>query len=266
MLAINKSNIIIICGGNILQNETSYRSLIYYHEIIKLSHKKRKIIYFVSSGFGRVYGGLANKILKYDISSSDFCGARTRYDLSFAKKFKNDVHLMPDICFLLKEGKKQDEHTSFAYIPSLNNKISINELLYIRKYRNLEPIAVILFKDKDYRICKELEENEISWVAPENFESFAKIIKNCAFTINERLHGAIFSIICHTPAYITENSQKNSALLAEIKARTDSAILRAYHPYDIIQKKEIGVQDSDFDYVIQSLREDINKTLNYLFN
>ena len=54
--AIRCSDAVILCGGNLLQNETSNKSLMFYCEIIRLAAMLRRKIYAISSGFGEVNG------------------------------------------------------------------------------------------------------------------------------------------------------------------------------------------------------------------
>ncbi len=263
---INASDIVILCGGNLLQNETSTRSLLYYAKIISFAKNRKRSVYMLSSGFGEIKNKFADKLLQKSIKSCDFCGCRTSYDLDIAKKYCLNSTLMPDLCFLLPQHQNPCQKDSFAWIVTRNTVISISEIKRIAQSRGLSPIAIMLYKNEDKELITTLKNNDIKYFTAHNFYKFSSIIKKCAFAICERLHGAIFSLLCHTPVYITVENCKNRALLEEITQRcTNQYIIFPYKIQDIINKKEIGAQDSDFKYVIQSMKNDIYTALENLF-
>ncbi len=265
--AVNSSDIVILCGGNLLQNETSTRSLIYYSRIISYAKSRGRRIFMISSGFGKISGALGKHLLKKSIESCDFCGCRTRYDLKIASEYNSNAVIMPDLCFLLPSNSHTGKQNNFAWIVNKNSKIKIAEIRKIEKLRNLQPIIIMLSKSEDSYITELLKDENINFFTAHSFNKFTSLINNCAFTICERLHGAIFSILCHTPAYITDDSCKNNALLDEVnhRCKNTNPILLRYNISDIISKKEIGAQDSDFKYVIDDFKNDINYAFENLF-
>ena len=90
---------------------------------------------------------------------------------------------------------------------------------------------------------------------PNNYERLKSIFSYCAFTVCERLHGSVFSLLCHTPSYISTSSTKNKALLSQITSiAKNQNILIPYTKSAVLQKKEIGAIDSDFVNIISDLR------------
>ena len=266
--AIECADILILCGGNLLQNETSMRSLIYYEEIIRIARTRGKRTYILASGFGEIHGAFAKRLLKRAISSADFCGCRTSYDLEIAKKINPSSAIMPDLCFLLSDVEAaRVRKTSFVWVLSKNQSISPYVILKISKARNLTPIALNLFEQKDREAAAKARDAGIEVITPRSYEKALKIISNSAFSISERLHGAVFSILAHTPTYVTEDSEKNRALLLEISARKGNGdIVFPYTEKNVTAKKEIGASDSDFNYVIDSLRHDVLSAMSEIFN
>ena len=98
--ALSESSALIMCGGNLLQNETSNGSLLYYLYIIRIAAKMGVPIFFVSSGIGRIFGNMAKKQTERTLRHVAFFGARTAYDFTLANSCSvGDCHLMPDVCF-----------------------------------------------------------------------------------------------------------------------------------------------------------------------
>ena len=222
----------------------------------------------LSSGFGDVRGTIGNALLKKSIQNASLCGCRTSYDLRIAKKYGSNSMPMPDFCFLLPEKISNENKTHFAWVISNKMNISIYDIKMISARRSLIPIAILLFPIEDGILCDMLMKNNIKFYSPENFEEFAQILRKCAFTLSERLHGAIFSILAYTPSYITTDNSKKRAIVDEIYKKTNkvpSKVLQSYNKHKVIEKKEIGVQDSDFKYVINLMRCELTQKLDELF-
>lgn len=265
--AINKNDIFILCGGNLMQNETSMRSLVYYEQTIQLARRRGKRIYMLSSGFGEIHGTVASFLLSRSIRSCDFCGCRTNSDLKIAQSFTDNSRIMPDFCFLINESQQPKiKDKSFVWILSNKASISIDDVLEIAKKRDLKPIAVNLFDLCDSHMAEKARRANITVLTPKSYENIRSILSKSHFSISERLHGAIFSIISHTPTYITSETSKNRSMLEEINTRTKGKrIIHSYSKNDVLRKKEIGAYDSDFNYVVNSFKLDIFRALNELF-
>ena len=266
--AIESYDTVILCGGNLLQNETSERSLLYYERIIALAKKKGKGVYMLSSGFGDVKGAFGNALLKNSIKNANFCGCRTSYDFGIAKKYNQNSYLMPDLCFLLPERASNKEKTHFAWVVSRKKHIKAEEIQKIANSYSLTPLAILLFPEEDTAIKDELNEKCIEFHIPKDYDEFSEILAKCAFTLTERLHGAVFSILSHTPVYLVDDTSKKRAIIDEIYKKTNktsSKLIDSYKNFKISEKKEIGAQDSDFNYVIQMFRYELTEKLNELF-
>ncbi len=263
---ICSSDILIFCGGNLLQNKTSTRSLLYYGSLLDYAFRRGADIYMLSSGFGEISGALGNALLKKSIERARFCGCRTSYDLSLAQKFNSNSRFMPDLCFLLPPSYSKKDKGSFAWIISSEQKITPEEIELLAQKRGLSPIAVILYKDKDISAAEGLSHLDIKCLIPKNRDELSQILSRCAFSISERLHGAILSLLSYTPSYLCCESTKCSALADEIKNRykTDSMLIK-YTPDAVAEKKEIGAKSSDFDYVLSDLKGLVKNAFEFLF-
>lgn len=264
--AVDRCDILVLCGGNLLQNETSLRSLIYYERIIRFAKGRGKRIYLISSGFGEIHGIFAKILLSSSLRSANFCGCRTEYDLKIAGKLCQEARLMPDLCFTLSEKSYQSAKKRFLWIVSSREEISIEEIKRIASMRNLTPVAALMFPGEEKTIIGKLRDEKIEFYTPRDFNAFSEVVSSAEFTVSERLHGAIFSLICHTPSYLTAYACKNKALIDEIEKLSYNDKLLLPYDYDsVCEKKEIGVQDSDFNYVIQFLKEKIYSCMSDLF-
>ena len=264
--AMDKCDIFILCGGNLLQNETSMRSLIYYEQMIELAKRRGKRVYMISSGFGEIRGNLANFLFRRGVKSCAFCGCRTYTDLKLLKAYNLNSKIMPDLCFLLSCRKSEEKNRTFIWVLSYKKRITIDEILDIARHRRLTPIAVNLFSDKDGDVSNFAKSRGIKVIAPKSYTELTSTLSKADFAISERLHGSIFSIISHIPTYIAGDNNKNDALLEEINSRAlNTKIILPYSKDNVMAKKEIGAIDSDFNYVLDSLKRDIYLALNEIF-
>ena len=269
--AIRRSDAVILAGGNLLQNETSARSLLYYTAILRHAKNAGKRIYAISSGIGRLKGGSATARVKRCLSDFSAIGLRTRADIDTAKRLSVwEASLpMPDLCFLMDQGKKPEKPTRFGIILSGDTSFSLSEIAAITRDRALLPEIISLFPEDDESSIKRFSASGISCIAPKCAEELGQALASCAFTVSERLHGAIFSVIFHVPTYIRANEGKALHLLTELTERAKevgaSPIAHQYSLQAVRRKKEVGACDSDFNNIILSLQKDIRSAASKMF-
>ena len=228
--SISSSDILILPGGNLLQNETSLCSLIYYSSIVFFARIMGKRVYMLSSGVGRLKGRFANFLARRSIRACDFIGARTECDLSLIKGFspRGEACIMPDLCFTRKpclDEKKipQTERKFFAVIVLRGYTPSADDIRTIESFTRLRAKIIIISRLYDFSYTKELFESEGFFLyTPSELKELNSILSECRFSISSRLHGAIFSLLCGIPCLISTHSIKNRALLSEVKKRCEA--------------------------------------------
>ena len=263
--AIHRSDALILTGGNLLQNETSKRSLLYYTSLIRHAKSAGKRIYAISSGIGPIEGAASLRSVSECLSYFRCMGLRTEGDLHHVKRLsgRTDAFIMPDLCFLMKQGKMSKNPTRFGIIVSHDTKFRPSDLYAIAACRSLMPEIISLFPARDNPSVGELAAMGIPIRTPSSYAELSEILDVCAFTVTERLHGAIFSVISHTPTYIRCADGKTGNLLEELGKRARrTGSFPVIHPFDLASvraKKEVGVTDSDFHNIIKDLCDDIEE-------
>ena len=171
----------------------------------------------------------------------------------------------------VKWPRKRLRHTAgkkphFAWIISAEQKISPEEIRLIAEKRELSPICVILYKQKDLASSKALLSLGMECRIPKDRDELSEIFSLCAFSISERLHGSILSLLSYTPSYLCSDSSKCTALTDEIKFRyRRDKLLMKYSADLVLSKKEIGAKSSDFDYVLSDLKGLVQNAFKSLF-
>lgn len=208
---INNDDIItIIGGGNMgsvyLEGEERRR------DIIK-SFPNNKIISFPQSiNFENTLNGkeeFEKTIKTYGEHKNLTIFAREERSYNIMKQnFKNDVYLVPDTVFYLKDKFNIQENTQRKFITlclrddkekMTSNTISkdIISLLKNNNLNNIKSIDTYLGNIK----FEPSDKNSI-------FEKLLKEFTESKVIITDRLHGMIFALITHTPCIALDNSNK----------------------------------------------------------
>ncbi len=267
---IKSSDALVLGGGNLLQNETSLSSLLYYTAIILLASVMKKRVIAIASGIGEIKGFIGLSAARLAVRRFYSVGARTFCDMeNFRRLGAKSVKLMPDLCFTLENGREKEEEHSFLIIFKDASEISKELIKSITENTALTPVAAVISGgdccESVNRICKELG---IGLKRIESYGELCDIMSCCKFTVTEKLHGAIFSLVNKKICFISTNTSKSRSLYEEISRR--SAELKIKSPLFSISDiavqniKEVGALDSDFDKLLISLREDIKSSLDTL--
>jgi len=264
---IKNSDALVLGGGNLLQNETSLRSLLYYTAIMLIASAMKKRVIPIASGVGEIKGRFASFAARLAVSRCYEIGARTHCDKNeFYRLGAKSVRLMPDLCFTIEEKCHEQNSTAFLVIFKDGKAINEDVIKAAASESGLAPIAIVISrednKDSVKSICSSLG---IKLQSVESYTELQTIISGCRFTLTEKLHGAIFSLVNHKECFVDTNTKKVFALYKEITERCTS--LGVQNPLTPISElpqkniKEAGASISDFNKLLNSLREDIESSL-----
>ena len=260
--ALSKSRAVVFCGGNLLQNETSNLSLIYYLYIIALAKGMCIPTFFVASGIGKLTG-IGKTISRSALSGVDFFAARTIHDAGAAIELGANPFVMPDVCFTLTEIKREKK-PEFAYIPKKEDIALEVRLAKIARELSLSPSVIPMQHEYDFALCSRIAERMDSPLCVfYSTEELLEYLSQCHFTVSERLHGGIFSLIAHTPAFLYEKSEKCYAHIEYISLLakdlcTASPIL-PISELSAKKIKELGAQSSEFSKILTYLKDSSDK-------
>ena len=266
--SIQSSDIILFAGGNLLQNETSFASLLYYCSIIFLSKALKRRVYIISSGFGKISGMAAKTLFKAALRKTDVCGCRTISDLNLASEINNNAEYMPDLALLLPEPHIRSEIKHFAYIPSSRKKIPTDDLIKIQKSKNMKAIAIIIFEKDDVCAIRELKMAQIDHVIIRSYTELTEHLSGAAFVLSERFHGAIFALLCHTHCFLTTDTEKNLAIINDVERYTSDQSDSPIQPYSlqkVLNYKNKKIDDSLYSGIVAALKSKLIKALNRTF-
>lgn len=269
--ALSSSDILVLCGGNLIQNVTSKRSLFYYSAVISAADAMNKRIIALSSGFGEMVGKRGMCELDRILAAFDFIGARTSEDRRNAELHSTcEVRLMPDLCFLYKRCAFTAKKDFFVIIPSKNSSMDAEFISRLSRETALRPLTVLLNEEEDRKAAAELSDAlSIECVTAVNADALIALLSSAHFSISERLHGGIFSLISHTVCYLSEKSHKSRALITEISERCEKLYLSS----PLLPLSRLGeeypstdaLSDEDFTHLLSTLEEEVRLNLDALF-
>lgn len=257
--AIAESSAVIFTGGNLLQNETGNLSLLYYLRIIKIARAMGVPVLFAASGIGTIHGGLT-RLTSRLISSVKFFGARTELDRAYAEALgvKNSF-IMPDVCFTLPEQLSKKSRR-LAYIPTHENPPLEEKIVKISAELSLIPTIIPFHYERDFPVCKRIAARIHAPISlSENPLELRSILAECRFSISDRLHGAIFSMLSHTVCFLSDKSEKCRALINDVRALskrldTESPLI-PIREFSREKTKELGAKSSEFGKLLNCFKE-----------
>ena len=266
VFALKKCDLVLFGGGNLFQNETSMRSLLYYSALSLLCKKGARI--GACMGIGALHGRLATKICKHSLGGFSQLFLRSEADTQTAKKLLSPtmaarIHTAADLCFCLPEAPK---------IPPPKNKILIIPSARLGSapisfFRGLQENGAslsiaVLFPTADLKCAEDIARvlGISSVQAIQSEEDFFDCIGDARLCISMRLHGAIFSLLSHTPCLLSAHSEKNKAFIKGVRLAADECgsptpILPFLPDEDALQKeKEAAGKTYGFSEIISFFR------------
>ena len=259
----------IFVGGNLLQNETSHRSLYFYLSLINILNRKGVPIYFVSSGIGPICGYIDRKRTQKALQRVKFFGARTLSDIEKLPQ-GTPVKIMPDLAFF-KSAPSPPRQKLAVYIPKDESTFGV--FLRVCKALSLMPIILPIFYEKDMPLARRLSKIHHTGIfIPRGYEALINFMSTAEICVSERLHGAIFALNGKTPLLLSDKEEKCRDLYREVKRREDiyGVSLPVYLPKTLppafLLKQELGAKSSEFEIVLNSFKSDLQIGFNDFIN
>ena len=235
---LETTRLFILCGGTLLQNSTSNRSLGYYYYLSKLAAKQGARVMLYAGGVGPVIGDEAAYETVYTVENCDAVTLRDPDSLDLLKEMECETDgiaitadaALKTIPLELPKGLEErlpKEKELFAVsvrpLRGLNRGEGARrpEEIYdmissavrvIADRRNAIPLF-IPFAPEDVKLCRKLcDRAERGIVLPQmRAGHIITLISKCSFTLGMRLHSAVFSSIAGTPAIMIAYDPKVSS-------------------------------------------------------
>ncbi|MBQ7308677.1 MAG: glycosyltransferase [Clostridia bacterium] len=225
MRMMKTAKLFLFGGGNLLQDKTSTRSLIYYTEMLRLAHRAGVKIAVFAGGIGPVSEKNTLRVMQA-LSLVDRISLRDKNSLRFL-----NLHLPEKEAQLVFDPAVLEQKTAvfapsedyFVVIPKKCGKRAEETLTSFvgtfAKSRALKPIVISMFDGEDLRFAKRFSAavgGEL--FSPRNAGELIGIIEGAKLLVSSRLHGLIYAAVSETPMMSYSADGKLSSFLSYIGA------------------------------------------------
>ncbi|MGC9089723.1 MAG: polysaccharide pyruvyl transferase family protein [Caldisericia bacterium] len=187
----------ILGGGGILQDSTSFRSLIYYLFLINFMKILRKKVILLNIGIGPIKREISKKLLFRSLKKCDLIIFRDKYSFYFYPDL-NFKYLSSDSSFILNFQKKEREDLILISLRNFN-KLDLDKFKkFIDKLKEKIDLKFefIVFSKEEIELAKILNLNYFFSLNPIDI---IEKIGTSKYLIGTRYHSIIFSILTETP-------------------------------------------------------------------
>ncbi|MBR2339456.1 MAG: glycosyltransferase [Clostridia bacterium] len=227
---LRSADIFILGGGNLLQNETSTRSLYYYSSVARMAKRRGCSIFVLSGGIGGLKGGRAACICSEILSLSDAVVMRTSADFKNAKilaPFNKRIFHSSDVTDTL-----QPRDMSYFSLPKENYILvmpksmpSDCELLDMKQRAaglSADIMLLPLFETQDTAVCKKINKKipTAKILSGLSVYEIIHLISGALHCYCGRLHALLFANRLNRPYTVARSrSEKIKNALADIEGK-----------------------------------------------
>ncbi|MBQ7290551.1 MAG: glycosyltransferase [Clostridia bacterium] len=218
--ALAWADVLVFGGGNILQDKSSFLSLLYYAAVARAARAHGCKIAFAANGLGPFSCRISTLLAKKTLASADYISMREERSRALAEALTGrQVSLCADLVFAGKNAEKVlfSGEKYYAVFPKEVGKREEAELLRffcaVKQRYGLVPVFAALHGKEDEWICRKFAAR-LPWArfpgACRAFRARA-LAKGAMFTLSMRLHGAVFSVAEGCPVIAAEGDGKTGA-------------------------------------------------------
>ncbi len=215
--ALAGADALIFGGGNLLQDKTSTRSLLYYAQIAHLAQKCACRVAFSANGIGPVTKKGNLKTVKKALECADYVSMRDAGSLALAGRLVGGgkVFSSGELAFL-REAEPVGKRRCFAVFPKSVEKFDFDELVkfcgYIRQKYGLLPVFAPMHAREDAPVCRWLSEKTGGALCL-SLKNGERLASAAAFCVCMRLHAAVFSASAGTPIIAVSDDAKIASFM-----------------------------------------------------
>lgn len=222
--AFASADVMIFGGGNILQDKTSTKSLLYYTHIIELASRYACRIALCANGIGPITRKKNMDTVRKALLLADYISMRDADSLALAAELtgRTDIYSSGDLAFAGEIQAHGSEKTGYYAVFPKNMKDMPAETM-LRFFRlmksryGLVPVFAAMHAREDSPLCRKLA-SKLPWaVFAENARdtaSMGKLLSGAEFSVCMRLHAAVFSVMSKCPMIAVSDDTKMGALFS----------------------------------------------------
>lgn len=225
MKMMKGAKLFLFGGGNLLQDKTSTRSLLYYTEMLRLAHRVGVKIAVFAGGIGPVSEKNTHRVVE-SLALVDRISLRDKESLDFLKAHlpEKDAALVFDPAILERAADiALSRKKYFVVIPKKCGKKAEKTLAdfitAFAKAHGWKPIVVSMFDGEDLpfarRLCAAVQGEMF---APRSVGELIGLAAGSELVVSSRLHGLIYAAVSEVPMMSYSADGKLSSFLSYINA------------------------------------------------
>ncbi len=240
LLSLLSSDVFILGGGNLLQNESSNRSLLYYASLARFAKLFGKPIWLQSVGIGAYSGNFAKKTVQRILDECEQAVFRTSKDLAKARALSDNPRffLSPDAALFYPFDRfpPKRQARSCVALSVKSGEIVPPSVLFALEKEGYE-LFFLVMNPRDLPAAKAAADGRRIYV-PHSVGEALSLLGGASLSIGERLHFAIFSFGLGVPHLCLDASEKAMDFYKEV---TQAARFAGYPSAEgILEKGEGG--------------------------
>jgi polysaccharide pyruvyl transferase CsaB len=233
--AMRKADVVLQGGGNLLQNQTSTRSLLYYLSFLEQAHRMGKQTWLIGCGFGPFQNRLAKR-QAFRTLRRCAAGGSIRDPDSLRQALENGLCperflLSSDLTFALAAPPAESrcgavQGNTLGIVPCGNRMTPAWESaladLARKRYRErgTQPVLLCLQRREDAGAAARIEKRiqdipHTVIIIPPSGDTFRNIFADLSETVSFRLHGLLFSVSGSIPCAALGTDPKLAAFAAD---------------------------------------------------
>ncbi|MDD5456174.1 MAG: polysaccharide pyruvyl transferase CsaB [Candidatus Margulisbacteria bacterium] len=231
LAGITMTDVVVFAGGSLLQDKTSFKSLLYYLSIIFLARIFKKKIILYAQGIEDFRYPLSKWLVKTFLGYTHFISVRDEESYKYLKdvlKIKKPVHYTVDSALMLCPLQTDNRYLgyiglNFIDIENFPYKNVSDTLVKFSREHN-KKYVYIPFHEEDLKIAGTLQQlipsQYFEVLQPqENISMLIGIMQQLDMVIGTRLHSLILSAAAYTPFMGIHYHDKVESFAKEVKQK-----------------------------------------------
>ncbi|MFA4015227.1 MAG: hypothetical protein RUDDFDWM_000305 [Candidatus Fervidibacterota bacterium] len=224
---MRKADVVVGCGGSLLQDATSFRSLAYYVGLIVLSRSLGVAPVLLAQGLGPLRRRISRHLAALALRRCLLITFRDEVSLELAKKLcavHDKAFLTADLAFILTppyEAKPPQENLWLAV--AMRPWRGVDEVLahvadgILQLKHRISAVRCISFSRDDIEVSEKLslllKQMKVEVVAPRSIEELWEAMKSVHLLIGSRLHSLILACMLGIPSIAISYDPKVEAFM-----------------------------------------------------
>ncbi len=232
--AIRHSDALILGGGSLLQDATSFRSLLYYLLLIRWGLQAHGRVWLVGQGMGPFHRAMSRYLVRRTLNRVPFLSVRDEGSADLLRRIgvRSPVRVDADLTWALQAHPAPFELPTdkpcVGLAPRPWRNLPISELFTTLCCRQIEagwqPVLIPMQETQDRPLCEaianavqaKLGVRPILIPPPNHPAQIVGLMHTLGAMVSMRLHGAIFAARAHLPLLCLAYDPKVSALAQQI--------------------------------------------------